>query len=218
MRIRNVDNSGFQVRLQEWEYLDGVHWPETVSYLVMEQGSYILNDGTRIEVGTFETNRTSSYENITFEQPFQTVPVVMAAISSFNGKDAVIGRIRDITIRDFEFRMQEQQFNSQVHTTETISYIAWEPSSGNIDGLTFEINKTGNVVTHDFHKVTFNNDFRTSPMFLADMQTTNGINTANVRWQNKDADGVQVQIDEEQSKDMETGHISEIVGYMVFSQ
>ena len=114
--------------------------------------------------------------------------------------------------------MQKQELNSQTHTTETISYIAWEPSSGNIDGLTFEINKTGNVVTDDFHKVTFNQDFMTSPMFLADMQTTDGPDTANVRWQKKDAYGVDVQIDEEQSKDTEIDHTTEIVGYMVFSQ
>ena len=218
VRIRNVDESGFEIRVQEWEYLDGWHYPETVSYLVMEHGSYTLNDGTRIEAGTFETNKASSYENVTFEQPFQTVPVVMAAISSFNGGDTVTGRMRNITIQGFEFCMQEQELNSQSHTAETISYIAWEPSSGNIDGITFAINKTGNVVTQDFQNVTFTQTFMTSPMFLADIQTTNGGDTANVRWQNKDAYGVEIHIDEEQSMDTEIDHKPEIVGYMVFSQ
>ena len=182
----------------------------------MERGSYTLDDGTRIEAGTFETNKVSSYENVTFEQPFQTVPVVMAAISTYDGTDTVTGRMRNINIQGFEFRMQEQEFNSLGHLAETISYIAWEPSSGNIEGLTFEVNKTENVVTHDFHSVTFGQDFMSSPMFLADMQTTNGDNTANVRWKNKDTYGVYVQIDEEQSEDIETGHVPEIVGYMVF--
>ena len=54
-------------------------------------------------------------------------------------------------------------------------------------------------------------------MFLADIQTTDGSQTANVRWKNKDAYGVKVKIAEEQSKDTEIDHITEIVGYMVFS-
>jgi len=55
-------------------------------------------------------------------------------------------------------------------------------------------------------------------MFLADMQTGGSMNTANVRWQNKDAYAVEVQIDEEQSKDNEIMHGTEVVGYMVFSR
>jgi hypothetical protein len=216
VRIRNVDNIGFEIRVQEWEYLGGRHYPETVSYLVMEHGSYTLNDGTRVEAGTFETNNASSYENVTFEQSFRAVPVVMATISSFNGGDTVSGLMRNITTQGFEFSMQEQELNPQSHTTETISYIAWEPSSGNLDGLAFEINKTGNVVTHDFQKTTFNQIFMTDSIFLSDIQTTYGDDTANVRWYNKNAYGVAVQIDEEQSMDIETNHMKEVVGYMVF--
>jgi hypothetical protein len=55
-------------------------------------------------------------------------------------------------------------------------------------------------------------------MFIADMQTGNGMDTANVRWQNKDAYAVEVQIDEEQSKNKEINHKTEVVGYMVFSK
>jgi hypothetical protein len=34
VRIQNVDATGFEMRIQEWEYLDGRHATETVSYLV----------------------------------------------------------------------------------------------------------------------------------------------------------------------------------------
>jgi low affinity Fe/Cu permease len=54
-------------------------------------------------------------------------------------------------------------------------------------------------------------------MFLADLQTTNGNDNAAVRWQNRDTDGVEVKIDEEKSRDGETRHKNEVVGYMVFS-
>lgn len=35
-RVANVTETGFDVELEEWEYLDGVHAAETVSYLVVE--------------------------------------------------------------------------------------------------------------------------------------------------------------------------------------
>ena len=57
-----------------------------------------------------------------------------------------------------------------------------------------------------------------APMFIADMQTCGDMNTANVRWQNKDAYAAEVQVNEEQSKDSENKHGTEVVGYMLFSK
>jgi hypothetical protein len=218
IRIRNVDGDGFEIRVQEWDYLDGLHTLETGSYLVMERGSYTLADGTKVEAGRFETDRTKGFETVSFSQSFQEIPVVITSILSINEADAVIGRIRNIDTQGFNFRLQEQERNTKKHATETIGYIAWEPSVGTIDSLTFEINKTSDSVKHNFYTIQFSQNFMNTPMFIADMQTGDGMNTANVRWQNKDAYAVEVQIDEEQSKDNEIKHGTEVVGYMVFSR
>jgi len=55
-----------------------------------------------------------------------------------------------------------------------------------------------------------------TPVFLADMQTTDGWDTANLRQQNKDLYGIDINITEEQSRDSEIYHTTEVVGYMVF--
>ena len=112
--------------------------------------------------------------------------------------------------------MQEQELNPQAHTTEEICVIAWEPSSGTVEGLTFEVDKTPDVVRHYYHTISFNESFTGIPALLAVMQTTDGLDTANLRWDSKDFYGVDVRIDEEQSADSETGHSTEVVGYMVF--
>jgi hypothetical protein len=216
VRIRNVDPSGFEIGIQEWAYLDG-YAAETVGYIVMERGRYTLADGTLIEAGRFATNRTSSFGTVAFTQPFNTVPVVIATVSSFNEADPVTSRMRNISLSGFEFRLQEQENNVQTHATETISYIAWEPSSGTVNGLTFEVDKTPNAVTDQFYTLPFTETFVGSPAFLADMQTFNGSDTANLRWQDKDSTGVEVRISEEQSRDSETRHIPEVVGYIVFT-
>jgi hypothetical protein len=49
------------------------------------------------------------------------------------------------------------------------------------------------------------------------MQTTDDEDPAAVRWQNRDLYGVEVKVEEEQSRDGETRHTTEVVGYMAFS-
>jgi hypothetical protein len=39
VRIRPVD-TGFELRIQEWDYLDGTHASEIVNYIVMERGHH----------------------------------------------------------------------------------------------------------------------------------------------------------------------------------
>jgi hypothetical protein len=217
VRIRNVTRLGFEIRLQEWDYLDTRHTRETVSYLAMERGGYLLEDGTRVEADQFETNILSYFETATFKNTFHSIPVVIGNVSTFNGNDAVTTRVRNVNTQGFELRMQEQETNSFWHTSETVSYIAWEPSSGTLEGLSFEVNKTDNIVQDHFHNILFSQTFINIPSFLADIQTFNGNDAANLRWENKGPSGVDVKITEEQSADDETYHGTEVVGYIVFS-
>jgi len=217
VRMRNIDCRGFEIRVQEWDYLDGVHAWETVSYVVMERGSHFLSDGTQVEAGSFMTNLTSSFGTFSFDQSFGVVPVMVAAVASFNEADAVTDRLRNISTGGFEFRMQEQDANYQSHGVETIHYIAWEPGSGTVNGLSFEVVTTGDEVTDQFHPISFSSTFLEAPRFIADMQTADGTDNSAVRWQNRDPYGIEVKIDEETSSDSETAHTTEVVGYMAFS-
>ena len=217
LRIKGVDSTGFDIRIQEWDYLDGTHTPEKVSYIVMERGSYTLEDGTKVEAGRFDTNKTGSFGWVSFSQAFNQVPVVVSAVLSLNEEDAVCCRLRNIDTAGFDFCMQEQELNSKSHATETISYIAWEPSSGILDELVFEVDRTGDVIKHSFHTISFNQMFMNIPVFIGHIQTGDGMDTANLRWEIKDIYGVDVKIAEEQSRDSETNHTTEVVGYMVFA-
>jgi hypothetical protein len=216
IRMRNLDGYGFELRIQEWDYLGGWHSYEPVSYMVMESGSYELEDGTRVEAGRFDTDAVSSFSKVNFTQSFNVTPVVFASTNTFNESDAVTVRMRKVSTSNFQIKMQEQEKNAKAHAVETISYIAWEPSSGEIDGMRFEVAKTGNSVTHSDYYIGFDPDYDAEPIFLSDMQTTDGGDTANVRCKNKTASGVDVWVDEEGSKDSETRHTTEEVGYMTF--
>lgn len=216
VRIRHVTTAGFEICFQEWDYLDSKHFQEKVSYIVIEKGRYILEDGTRIEADYFDTDKTKSFEKRGFVQKFNKIPVIMTAICTYNEAEATAGRIRNVSQTDFEYKLQEQQVNPKNHAMETISYIAWEPSIGIVEGVNYEIGKTEDIVKQDVHTISFFQIFKSAPALMLDMQTTDGGNTANIRWQDKNESAVSVCIDEEQSADSETNHTTEVVGYMAF--
>ena len=218
IRIRNVDTSGFDIRLQEWDYLDGSHAVETVGFLAMERGSHVLPDGTQVEAGSIELgNVHTSFKTVSILQPFSTAPVVIATVASANESDAVTTRLRNVNTSTFQVQLQEQEANTQSHAMETVNYILWEPSMGTVDGINFEVGRTADAVSHRPYYIDFQTPFQAAPIFLADMQTRDGSDTANVRSDFEDNNGVEVFVHEEQSKNSEVGHTNEVVGYMVFS-
>jgi PKD repeat protein len=218
VRMRNVTSTGFEIRIQEWDYLDSVHGQETVGYLVVEQGQHRLGGTILVEAGSLLSHHTTRFVTVRFRQAFDVTPVVLTAVASAYGRDAVTTRVRKVTPSRFQVRLQEQEKNPQIHTAETIMYIAWTPSAGTLaSNVVFEVQKTPDEMTHQWKTIPFIEDFTAIPVFLADLQTTDGGNPASLRWANKDFLGVDVKVAEEQSADNEMWHTTEVVGYMAFA-
>ena len=216
VRIRNLDQTGFEVRLQEWDYLDGTHDREKLSYLAVEQGRHTLSDNVQIEAGYIDNATINSFSNTAFRQVFSVKPVVVTSITSTNEADAVTGRMRRITSAGFDYRLQEQELNPKQHAQEQVAYIAWTPSTGIVDGLSFEVANAGALINQRPQQQAFSSSFAQAPAFIADMQTTNGYDTANLRAHHAEPLGIVLQVDEEQSKDSEIYHAGEQIGYLAF--
>ncbi len=214
IRLRNVDSNGFDIRIQEWDYLDGVHGPETIHFIVMEQGNYTLNDGTKLEAGSF-TASNQNFNAVQFGQSFQVNPVVFTSVATYNGSEAVAGRVRNIGKTGFEYALNEQESKRKTnHAEETIGYIASEPTVGSISNVKFAMGRTADTVTHNWYRI----DLQTSidaPFFFAAMQSTDGGDTASLRYRELTSTDVEVFVEEETSKDNEIKHTTETVGYMV---
>ncbi len=217
VRIDNVTSNGFDICLQEWDYLDDQHTLEKVGYLVMESGIHTLEDGTQIRAGTVHTDTTTSFEHVYFDGNFNTTPVVMAISTTFNGSDAVTVRMRDVNRWSFELMLEEQEANTDLqHSTETVSYIAWEPSMGTIGDTTFEVNRAPSSIDENDYYLSFDQYFSETPGIISAMQTAYGPDTASVRWHGKTKGGLYLQLVEEQSRDDEINHCGESLGYMTF--
>jgi hypothetical protein len=214
VRIRRVDAMGFDVRVQSWQDADRLRQPETAGYLVFERGRYTLADGISIEAGSAEVDRQHAIVSLDFSQPFRVTPVVMTAVSSTTNGEAVIGRPSRIRKQGFQFRFQPQESATPEEATETVSYVAWEPSSGTIDGLAFEVDSTLDIRRDRFHTLVFSEVFADAPIFLADIQATGGGRPLNVRWNDKDLDGIEVKIDEAPSNNGVAPVVLDLVGYI----
>lgn len=214
VRIDNVTGTGFDLRLQEYEYLDDIHPVEQVSYLVMEAGHYTLADGTQIEAGIFSTSATSTYDNLTFSQTFLQEPVVITSVGSSNEADTVTARIRKVDTNGFECKLQEQEINTRSHLIESLNYIAWEPSSGSENGLRYEVGRSADTVTHVTKTLNYTTGFKTKPLLYTDMQTTDGGDTSTLRTISNEAAYLQVLVEEEQSRDSEVSHTTEVAGFI----
>jgi hypothetical protein len=212
VRLRNIGNDSMQFQFEEWEYLDGGHTPETASYMVMEAGLHTIPGGKTAEAGSVRTD--DSFANVRFSQDFNTSPVVFAQSQTFNGGQSVVARVRNLSSSGFEVRVQEAEAKG-AHVEEAVGYIALEPGRGSPDGVTLETGTTDNTVTDNWQRIGFRGNYGGTLAFLAGMQTYDGSDTAGVRYRNLTKGGVEVKIEEEQSADNETGHTSEIVGYLV---
>ena len=214
VRLKNVTGDSFEFQIDEWDYLDGGHTAEELSYLVLEAGQHTLESGLVLEAGTTTLNQ--SWQTVSLSQTFANTPVVFTQAQTNNDPSAVTTRQRNATSSSFQVRLQEEQANDDVHADETVGYIALTTGSGVLDGKGYEVNVTPDVVTHKkWTSITFERSY-TTPIFLAHMQTFGGSDPAALRYRNLGESSVQVFVEEEKSADSEIGHTSEVVSYAVF--
>lgn len=209
-RLQNVTSDSFSSKVEEWTYLDEVHTTETVSSLTTSAGAGTTDDGTPTEAGTVTVTDTMSWSSVSFSQSFATTPVVLTQSQTYNGGAPIVTRNRSVSTGGFDTTVQEE--DSSGHLDETIGYFAVEPGTGTLGGKAFEAGTAS--VDDTWTTISFSQSY-TDPIFVADMQTTNGSNTCNLRYQNLGSGSVEVFIEEEQASDTETDHTTETVGFVV---
>ena len=144
------------------------------------------------------------------------MPIVLTQPQTFNGPQSIVTRLRNVSSSSFDVGLQEEEARGW-HKAETVGYIALELATGRINGTPFEVQQTGVNITGEWSRISFQQRYN-SPQFIADIQTFNGGDTANLRYRNLTGTGVEVKVEEEQSEDAETKHTNERVGYFVIER
>jgi parallel beta-helix repeat protein len=212
-RVRNVTPTGFEVQIDEWDYLDGGHVEETVSYLAVEAGAHVLADGTRLVAGRVG-RADHDWRSVSYGAPFDAAPVVLVQVSSDEGPSAVAPRIESVTAAGFRLSLQEEEANDGRHAEEVVGYVAVEPTQ-NVSGGVRAGRGTG--VTDRTSRIAYGGSFSTVPTVFATMQTTEGADPAALRYTASARDGVTVFVEEERSADSEVVHAPETVGFLALA-
>lgn len=211
VRVRNVTSNSFEVRIDEWEYLDELHTPESLGYLVVEEGIHTLTDGTVLQAGSSQSN--TDWDSIDFTSAFSDTPLLFAQTTIENEATAVAERIRNISNTGFDLRLQEEEAADQVHAVEDVDWIAIAPGSSTFGPVPFiadQISSNHQDSTASFGSV-FSGDI---PVFLAQANTSNGGDPFAIRYRTLAPTGTTLFLEEEQSRDSETWHVFEDVAYL----
>ncbi len=192
--------TSFQVRFQEWDYLDGWHCVEGVEWLVAERG--IWKDGPEMYiVDEFSTNNANVFSpsHVPFPWHFDLMQGVYATQQTANGPSAVTERISNVQLNGFRVALQEEEAADAVHAEEVLGYVArgtgsgglpitgtlgFGPSPSDASATTVAVcriveeQSLDPETTHCYEEIA-----QWAASYLAEMQTCWGKDTCSLRWE-----------------------------------
>lgn len=167
---------------------------------------YTLSNNKRLVAGVFKETKTS-WSNVKFPIPFAAAPLVFATVTTANGSEPVIVRIKDVTTEGFNLRIQEEELGDNVHAIERVSWMAIEPGV-TTDASLLEATSIASV-SNTPYALNYVSAYTTPPVLITCAQTTNEADPFTVRYNTQTSNSAQLFLDEEQSKDAEKVHASE---------
>lgn len=232
-RAKNVTSTGCDVFMKEPD--DGTHAAEELWVLVMEAGTHLLPDGTRIEANTVDTSSTHSSgqafggPTVSFETNyFGAAPALLHGLQTNNNADFADTVAHSITFDDFQVQ-QEVGASGSATQTETIGWIAiqsgvegaWYETGSGADGMNDGVDDTP-------HTITFNKFYADDgghygePLSMVKGQTANGNDGYWSRGAYSPASlnntDFKVYAEEDQVGDLEQGHTDESFGYWIMER
>jgi RHS repeat-associated protein/uncharacterized repeat protein (TIGR01451 family) len=222
-RITEVTTDSFTLYVQEAPGLSPGHTTEAVSYLVLEAGAYELEDGTRLEVGTVETDATvgmgvsNRWEAVSFVTSFGATPVILSQVQTERDAHWVKTRQRSASAAGFQVALEEEEAKTTPHGVERIGWLAIESGkNGTVSGHAYKTGLTPDSVTHNWYTISFGSGFTAAPRFVAMIQSYDDPDNCHLRYNRTTltTSGVQVMIEEDKSQDPYTTHGTEVVGYV----
>ncbi len=225
--VESVTDSGVSVYVQEADYLDQNHRPETATMITMEEGSWELADGSRIEVGTTEVAAGSlqDFHSVTFADAFDEAPTVLVQVQTNNDTDWAVVRLSDVTTTGFEFILQEEEASDQVlDSAEIVGWMAVDAADTSdvldFGDLTAQAFFEEDLVNHYTGDVALDAALGLDPLVAGLVASFNGADAVATRLKSVSNDGTSATAtfiaQEDRSADNEIGHIPEDISGMAF--
>jgi hypothetical protein len=217
-RVSNVTATGFDLRIQETDFADGLHGPEDVSWIVLEAGSWMI-DGTLVQAGTLSTGQNMRWgaAPVVFDAAFSADPAVLVATQTAADPAFVKARMTGRDSFGFAVGLEEEEAASWgPHAAETIGWIALERGVRvDADGaLIYEAGVT--AASHTWAAQGFADPHDAPPALLAGISSFVASDPANARVQALGAAGFEIRVEEDPSLNPETSHGVETFDWAAF--
>ncbi|WP_196597996.1 DUF7927 domain-containing protein [Kangiella spongicola] len=250
-RIRNVSGNSFEIGVQSpcesFNRYAGTTPPaantcpvvpwvsESVQWIVIEQGTWVFPDGTKVEAYNHPTNTLrskagsgSARDVISFSHNYTTRPAIIHSVSSFNEADWVTSSVwgpstnrntlPDIT--GFSLTLEGGEAENS-HATEVIGWMAIEPVSGLNNGNRYSAGVVDRIV--DRHNdecqiINIGASYTSIPNVIAKHNTMAGGDGSWVRLCGTEIGLTNffVHMDEDQVTDVDRTGIDEAVSWFAF--
>ena len=175
---------------------------------------YTLPNGKKMVAAVIE-NVTTEWKTVRFPIDFLSIPAVFTQLSSDHEKQSVTVRIRNVSDSQFDIRLQEQDASDKIHARENVSWVAIETGPATNNPMLL---KAGIITAnHNWTNLLFEAPYSSSPVFLANMQTSVDIDPASMRYKSLSGTGVDLRVQEETSVSSDIPHAVESVAYLAMN-
>ena len=176
VRVRKVSGSSFELALQESSCLDQRHFAETVSWMVVEAGSWHLGVATP----TFEADtvpiapglRKDRWERVALSERLQVPVVISHLMTSNEGHTSSWSRLAHLDSTGFDIALEETSWDGH-HAAELCGWIAFEAGSTDAGAFSFAAGRS-NIVGGTLNPTAFafGQSFSSAPVVFASVVST----------------------------------------------
>ncbi len=217
-RVRNLDETGFQVRLRNQESNGGTISAESVAWIAMDQGGSSAN--VTMEALSTGNSVDENWYEVTFLETYSGTPIFIGSCTSRTGGDPISIRYRNLTATNVELLAQEEQSddNEIGHSNEEVSYVVFDSPGLIQDTFNSNFAEVGRIqIDHDnneddWTKVNLLKTYE-NPVVVAGPVGFDDSTPTTLRVRNVDTTSFEIQIDNWDY--LGRAHGTETIHYMV---
>ena len=222
VRITDVQADRFTLYVQEPPDRDGLHLgAETVSYIVLEAGSWTLANGAKLEVGLDHVsekvgpNFANSWHLVNFNSGFTAAPVVISQVQSNHDPSWVKTRHYGTSATGFNVTLEGAD-SATTRGAEQVGWLAMSSGNGSWNNHLYEAGQTPDAVTHNWFNLQFTQNFTQPPRFAAAITAYDGADASHLRYDSSSltAAAISIMVEEDTTVDTEVAHTTETVSYL----
>ena len=171
---------------------------------------YTLPNGKKMAAGVMEFVG-KNWKTVNLPIDFDTKPIIIHQVITANDATPIASQIRNTSVSQFELRIQEEEGNDNVHTRESVAWVAMEAGVQSAD---YQLEMESILLSGVPKALTFQNAFAGVPALFTSTQSTNESDAFAIRNDVLTNAGMTLNIQEEASDDVEIIHANETVGYL----